>query len=165
MFNPKRISPVCPFKRCLILTRRCAVWLCGVMHSFTQWSLTPRYDAHPEFFEKFGSLDSAVWCTPWSLTLRYVFLTKCLRNSFCCRHFSYKSVLSMFLYEITENHVKVDKTHTIGICAVTVCGSPVSHRLEESLMQLPSWPSNLRICYYCHLWGASVTPLMRIDHW
>ena len=50
---------------------------------------------------------------------------------FCAKGlFSYKSILNMFLYKITEKHKKVYKKHTIGDCQVTVCGSPVSHRLE-----------------------------------
>ena len=51
MFTPKRISPYCPFKT----NQRLAFWLLDVMHT-------------TEFFEKFGAVDSAVWCTLQSLT-------------------------------------------------------------------------------------------------
>ena len=60
-----------------------------------------------------------------------------------------------------------DKKHTIGDCKATVCGSPVSHRLEWRVMQLPSWlgTSNVRICHYCPFGVVSVTPLMAVSHW
>ena len=56
LFTPKRISLDCPFKsnqrltKILILTPRCDA-LRGAM-------------LITEFFEKFGSLDSAMWCKP-----------------------------------------------------------------------------------------------------
>ena len=54
VFTPKRISPDCPFKnnqrltKISILTLRCAIWICGEMHT--------------------AELDSAVGRTPQSLT-------------------------------------------------------------------------------------------------
>ena len=64
VFTPERISSDFPFKsnqrlvKISILTLWCAFWLRGEMHT-------------EEFFENFSSLDSAVWCTPRSLTLRW----------------------------------------------------------------------------------------------
>ena len=77
------ISPDCLFKsiqrlsKISILTPRCAFWLRGVMHTTeldsavwcTPGSLTPWWDAHHGGMHT-TELDSAVWCTQPSLTPR-----------------------------------------------------------------------------------------------
>ena len=67
---PERISPHCPSKsnkrpaNFLILTLRCAVWLCSVMH-------TAELDSAVWCTVHTAKLDSVVGCTPWSLTPQY----------------------------------------------------------------------------------------------
>ena len=82
---------------------------------------------------------------------------------FFTKYFHTNSFWKMCWYEITGKPCKkCIKSCTIGDCKVTGYGSPVSHRLEWRLMKLPSWPGNVRICHYCHLEGASVTPLIKV---
>ena len=57
---------------------------------------------------------------------------------------------------------QITKVQQLGswlLAELQICsGSLVSHRLLWRLMQLPSWPGNFRICYYCPL-RVLVSPL------
>ena len=85
----------------------------------------------------------------------YLFLKSFLWD----RLFSYKSIC--FGMKYLKNQVKSIQLVT---ARPTVCGSPVSHRLKWSMMQLPSWPGNVRICHYCDFRGAFVPHLPPVGH-
>ena len=48
---------------------------------------------------------------------------------------------------------------SLQLVNATVCGTPVYQRLEWRVTQLPSWPGNVRLCYYCPLGDSIVPPL------